>query len=331
MFNTNFPQNPLLDSNYKKLTQINQYYYNSVTFDGCYYYFTLICKMLVVQMDTDFNIVKVFDTYKKYDKIIYDPVLECFWATRSKGCRFIYKLDSNFIETADICVRGYSGRGAINGLSYDCLNDKIIVSFPQAIVSVDKSTGESTTLQTSYHDWYTNVICVHPFFLAYTVSTDGEKVRRYKEVDGVLELRATSDMPYNFNMEGITFTTVTENGDDEDVDVVFGILTRHDCDSYLLTRTLSFDEICSCNSWVNDTNCSDDCDCCEEVCSLIEAIALVETGISHVLNAEGEKIQYAIANASTLTELVDINNSVTATVEKITELELAIVDILSKM
>ncbi len=330
MFSTNFSQNPMIDSNYKKLTQINQFYYNSVTFDGCYYYFTMVCKLLIVQIDTNFNIIKVFDTYKKYDKIIYDPVLECFWATRSKGCRFIYKLDSNFIEIDNICVRNYKGSGAITGLSYDCFNDKLIVSFPQAIVSVAKSTGESETLRTSYENWITDVICIHPYFLAFTVSSEGEILFQFKEVDGALELESRSRIPNNFNMEGITFTTITENGEDEDVDVTFEILTRYDCDSYLLTRTVSFDEICSCNSWVNDANC-DDCDCCEEYCQLIEAIALVETGIANVLNAEGEKIQYAIENSSSIIELVKINTSVTQTVEKITELERAIIDILDKM
>lgn len=334
MFNTNFSQNTLLDSSYKKLTQINRYYYNSVTFDGCYYYFTLICELLIVKMDTNFNIVKVFDTYKKYDKIIYDPVLECFWATRSRGCRYIYKLDSNFIETDDICVTGYSGGGAITGLSYDCLNDKLIVSFAQAILSVNKSTGESETLHTSYDSWITDIICVHPFFLAFTVSHEGEKLLRFKEVDETLELHETTSIPNNFNLEGLTFTTVTENGDDEDVEVTFELLTLYDCDSYLLTRTANFDEICSCNSWANDVTCSKcecDCECCDEICNFIDAIALVETGIAQILNAEGEKIQYAIANSTTLTELVNINNSITATIEKITELELTILDILDKM
>lgn len=330
MFNINFPQKPFLTNDYQKLTEINCHHYNSVTFDGCYYYFTLVCKLLIVQMDTDFNIVKVFDTYKKYDRIIYDPVLECFWATRSKGCRFIYKLDSNFIELDSICVRNHSGRGAISGLSYDCYNDKLIVTFPQAVVSVNKTTGESETLYTSYENWFTDVCCVHPYFLAFTVSSNGSKLLQLKEVDGTVELNSTIDIPYNFNMEGITFTKVTENGDDEDVDVEFKILSIYDCDSYLLTQTGSFDEICSCNSWVNDASCND-CDCCEETCKLIESLALIEAGIAHVLNAEGEKIQYAVANSTTIEELVNINNSVTNTVEKITELELAIIEILGKM
>lgn len=331
MFNINFSQNPILESDYKKLTQINQYDYTSVAFDGCYYYFTMVCKLLIIQMDTSFNIVKVFDTYKKYDKLCYDPVLECFWATRSEGCRFIYKLDSNFIEIDDICVRNYAGRGAITGLSYDCFNDKLVVSFPQAIVQVSKTTGESETLTTSYDNWITDVVCIHPYFLAFTVAPDGKKMVRYKEVDETLEKKHTNILPNNLNIEGVVFTSVTEKGEDEDVDVTFEYLTKYDCDSYLLSRTLSFDEICSCNSWVNDATCNGDCDCEEEICLLIESIALVETGIAHVLNAEGEKIQYAIANSASITELVRINNSVTETVKKITELEEAIVKLLGKM
>lgn len=329
MISQNFSHNLMLDDNYKKLTKINKYNYNSVTFDGCYYYFTMVCKLLIVQMDTDFNIIKVFDTYKKYDKIIYDPVLECFWATRSKGCRFIYKLDKNFIELDDICVRNYAGRGAINGLSYDCYNDKLIVSFPQAIVSVNKSTCESETLHTSYENWITDVICIHPYFFEITVSQTGKKLAQLKDIDGVLELEKVTDLPNNFNIEGMTFKKVEIN-EDIDVLVTFEILTIYDCGSYLYETTSTFEEICSCNEWVNDGNC-DECDCCEETCKLIEALAEIELGIANVLNAEGEKIQYAIANSSSVLELVRINNSVSITVEKITELERLIIDILDKM
>lgn len=331
MFSLNTNKISALDDNYKKLTRIDCYNYNSVTFDGCYYYFTMLCKMLIVQMDTSFNIIKVFDTYKRYDKILYDPVLECFWATREKGCRFIYKLDKNFIELDYICVRNYKGSGRITGLSYDCLNDKLIVTFPQAIVSVSKSNGESTLLQTSFEEWYTDIICINPYLLAFTVSSTETKLIRYKLEDDVLSVVSSNTIPNNLNIKSLTFTNITNLCDDidedEDVEVTIDYLAIYDCESYLSSTTTTFDELCSCNCWVNDSTCLD-CDCCDEICKVIDAIAKIEIELANLLNAESEKINYATKNSATIDELVAINNSVSKTVKKITELELTIIELL---
>lgn len=337
-----------IDNEYKKLTRIDCFNYSSVTFDGCFYYFTMVCKLLIVKMDTDFNIVRVYDTYKKYDKIIYDPVLECFWATRDKGCRYIYKLNKIFIEIDDICVTQYKGSGRITGLSYDCMNDKLIVTFPQAIVSVNKTSGTSELLETSYENWYSDIMCIYPYFLAFTVSPERARVLRYKMEDDALTLINTHDLPLNFNITGLTFSHITDEvKEDEDVEVTLEILKLYDCESYLVTKIATFEEICSCNWWVNDAKCCCDCDCTckckccckEEICSLIESVALAETAIAHILNAEGEKIQYAVANATdndepfatNIKQLVKVNNSVSDTVEKITELEQLIIKLLDKM
>lgn len=331
MFSLNSTKLSTLDNDYKKLTRIKCYNYNSVTFDGCYYYFTMICKLLIVQMDTSFNIIKVFDTYNRYDKIIYDPVLECFWATREKGCRFIYKLDKNFIELDYICVTNYKGSGRITGLSYDCLNDKLIVTFPQAIVTVNKSTGECILLETSFENWYTDIICINPYLLAFTVSSTGATLTRYKLENDELSLVSSSDIPNNLNIKSLTFTSISnlcgEVVEDDDVEVTINYLSIYDCESYLSSTTTTFDEICSCNCWVNDTSCTD-CDCCDEICSLIDSIAQIEVELANLLNTEGAKIQYAIENSASLDELVIINNSVSETVEKITELELTIIKML---
>jgi len=56
--------------------------------------------------------------------------------------------------------------------------------------------------------------------------------------------------------------------------------------------------------------------------NIIASIALQEAALGHILNAEGEKIQTAIAipNVS-IGELIDINNNVAATVRAIAETE----------
>lgn len=60
----------------------------------------------------------------------------------------------------------------------------------------------------------------------------------------------------------------------------------------------------------------------QSITDLIESIALEETAISHILNAEGEKLQRVIAfDDVTVEELVEINKSVESMVKAVTQLE----------
>lgn len=61
---------------------------------------------------------------------------------------------------------------------------------------------------------------------------------------------------------------------------------------------------------------------CQAITDIIESIALEQAGISHILNAEGEKLQRVINMPDiTIEELVDINSSVQSLVASITALE----------
>lgn len=61
---------------------------------------------------------------------------------------------------------------------------------------------------------------------------------------------------------------------------------------------------------------------------LFASIAFEELGISHIINAEGEKIQFALGlipgltHAPTITELLDINRSVRKTLDSVIRKEL---------
>ena len=60
----------------------------------------------------------------------------------------------------------------------------------------------------------------------------------------------------------------------------------------------------------------------QAITDLIESVALQETALSHILNAEGEKMQAIIGMEGTTTEdLLNLNKSVQLTVSAITRLE----------
>lgn len=61
----------------------------------------------------------------------------------------------------------------------------------------------------------------------------------------------------------------------------------------------------------------------QAISDLIESIALEETGLSHILNAEGEKIQAIVAlENATPEQLLAVNTSVQNTINAISRLEM---------
>lgn len=68
-----------------------------------------------------------------------------------------------------------------------------------------------------------------------------------------------------------------------------------------------------------------DVDKCCAAAALLQSIALEEAAISHILNAEGEKLQKIISIPNcNCKDLLDANKSVEEMIEKITALELVL-------
>ena len=66
-------------------------------------------------------------------------------------------------------------------------------------------------------------------------------------------------------------------------------------------------------------------DQCTAASSVLQSVALEATAISHILNAEGEKIQKALSlHNCDCKDILEVNKSVQDTVDKITNLELVL-------
>lgn len=61
---------------------------------------------------------------------------------------------------------------------------------------------------------------------------------------------------------------------------------------------------------------------CQAINDIITSIALEQTGLSHIINAEGEKIQKIVANANNAGEMLAVNKSVKSMVNSIARLEM---------
>jgi hypothetical protein len=56
--------------------------------------------------------------------------------------------------------------------------------------------------------------------------------------------------------------------------------------------------------------------------SILMSIAMEEAALSHILNVEGEKIQYALTNCADIQEVIEVNESVTSLLEQIIDLQI---------
>lgn len=59
----------------------------------------------------------------------------------------------------------------------------------------------------------------------------------------------------------------------------------------------------------------------QAITDLVESIALEETALSHILNAEGEKIQKALCSDISMDQVLTVNETVMNMVETINDLE----------
>ncbi len=60
--------------------------------------------------------------------------------------------------------------------------------------------------------------------------------------------------------------------------------------------------------------------------ALLQSIALEETALSHIINAEGEKLQKGIAISNNVNDLLRLNESVASMISDVKELESALKD-----
>ena len=66
----------------------------------------------------------------------------------------------------------------------------------------------------------------------------------------------------------------------------------------------------------------------EAINAILTSIAMEESALSHIINAEGEKIQYALKHVDadscckSVCRILEVNDSVTALVDQITDLQL---------
>lgn len=315
--------------------------YSGMAFDGQFFFLTLPQKKQVYQFSREFVPESHYETSRPYTAICYDQSENCFWAAEDRKNDVLYKLNSCFEEIGYIEIRGCNKTCCdIAGLSYHCETDRILVAFADFIAELSKKGQIVRGIQKIHTGCYTAVLSVPSYLIT---------VQRREEISNINLFSCNGYLIKSFCVAGNDRIEAIELGfcpkcAEDSVELII-LAHKPGTESCLFQYSLEHCGINLCREY--DTSCCNPCDCkskwdceakeecphmyeCEHKCEpnpkkctndLIESIALVETALAHILNAEGEKLQKAVKIADNVYELLEIDRAVNRTVGNITHLE----------
>lgn len=292
---------------------------NNCTFDGYFYYFTIQGLCEILKTDLDLNVVECYKTYRDYDCICYDYKEDCFWASSENCINYILKLNCDMVEVDYIIIsdRKYIS-GIITGISYNWCNDKLVISFKNCIVEINKYNKDIVVKYNSNQIFISSVLSLSPGYII--ISSNKKKQFIY-----ILNSKGKivySDYIYcNGRIKSIISNSSIYSGTRNYLDF---LVIKNGCHPYLYTFKLnlnsSYLKLGDCNHKIYDDYCKK-----REVNKLcidmLESIALEGAAIANVLNVEGEKLQKALCLTKDIDKILCINKEITKTIINVTNLE----------
>ena len=223
-----------------------------------------------------------------------------------------------------IPITGYQDHiGDITGISYDCCTNSLMISFGNCVVKTNKENGHSILLYKSNYMQITSVLSLCPNLVISGVNNSDQYVY-VLDTDGTVE--NSYPVSYENQIKNILFNPCVENDDETYLDFFalkkgcYPYIFRH----HLLLNYLPFQpDQCNFNI-CDECCCTPDCtpDECGDPCALIlESIALVEAGIAHILNCEGEKLQKVLSESSDINAILAVNKEINNTISNVSQLE----------
>lgn len=282
---------------------------NSITCDESNYYCTSLCKYEIIKLDKELNILNKYHTCRKYTCICYDYTEKCFWTSTKEYSNRVYKLDI-YMNEVDCIVFSYKkATGVITGISYECCNNSLVISYTGSILKLSKKSRRTKELYKSDNCPILGVLSINGWLLVTAFCCN-----RYKII--VLDNQCREEVEYLIDKsEKIVNLLYCPCINDNCKTSVKGLILKNNC---------CFCLCCCCidTSKFRCPYCCDDCECSNNnYNNLIESVALVETSLAHILNAEGEKLQKVIKESDDIDLLLCVNREVNKTIINATFLE----------
>ena len=284
------------------------YAYEGVAYDGNAYYFTLSNAPCIHIYQKDFSFMASYETCRNYSAICYDSVNYCFWASDHAHPNILYCLDENLNEQSIFTIP-IDKNIDITGLSCDDIHDTLFISFYEGVMEITKD-GQIQNQYAPIIGTFASVLSYDEAFLTLRAHNDMQFLD-FQSLDGTLLESYPIDCPYQI------MNIIWDYERMKTCDMLcflFLIIGKDGCPCFIKCCL----KPCQCKPCACDL---DDCNRSDSVCRLLSSIACIEAALSHILNAEGEKIQKAVEIAGNVCELLEVNESVRKTVTDVTMLE----------
>ncbi|MGN0493834.1 MAG: hypothetical protein ACI4F7_09315, partial [Acutalibacteraceae bacterium] len=275
-----------------------------MAFDGCHYYFSVFCDNIILKYNSDFEMIRKIETVRRYSCICYDYKEKCFWAGSKEHYGCIFKLNCRFTEIDRIDL-GCELCGVISGLSYNCGDDSLLIAVADRVVKLTKYNRNLQVVCTFPNCYVTGVLSISPGIFI-TLLKNGHQYTYIIE-EGKTQCRALSAPPC-FLIKGMIFQPCSSD-DSINLSVLATKCGRY---PYILTVKLC---LCSlgyrpdCCNFCICRKCCDNChtDECHGKEDILESIAREEAALSHILNAEGEKLQKTLESTDDIDKILCVN------------------------
>ena len=291
--------------------------YRGMAFDGCFFYLTMPQNRRIDQFTQAFAPAGCHEVNRAYTCLCYDSTEHCFWACAEASCTCLYQLDCSLREIDRISLPSCVGAcSRIMGLSFNCANNTLLVAFPDLVVEITKSGVCGGILQDICGGTYVSVLSISPYYITVQRCAPGQKLFIYSSAGSLV---SSVCVPAEYRVEDLVYDPCC---DSNATTLRFLLLaTRNFCYPRILVWEMATGDMTldACNDEVCGSCCCGGGGEC--ACDLIESIALVETALSHILNAEGEKMQKAVETAGSVCQLLEIDRSVNRTILNVTQLE----------
>lgn len=293
---------------------------NYMAFDGCSYYCTTKCNCTIIKLDRCYNISEKFYTKREYDCICYDWCEHIFWAS-SKNCfGKLFKLDCKMNEIDCIHLCNIGCLGSITAISYNCCSNTLMLSFTCAIAEVNKNHKEIKVLYSNKRKWIMSILSLCPGIISVVLKDGKYYIEIYDECFNIIKCY---EVPDKIIIKSLVFNPCSFSCK---APYIYGLVLKRSCRPSICScktskESLGF-EPCRCNYNIcNDCTGCNPCDSTNACTDIMESIALVETALSHILNAEGEKIQKVLSMTDNIDKILCVNREVNKTIVNATHLE----------
>ena len=290
------------------LTTLDQKPYLSMAFDGCFYYLTMSGDKNIYKFDGTFYPKGEFKSSRSFSGLCYDSSEECFWATEATQHNKIFKLNRKLQEID--CINFENHRcdyRRILGISYDCAKNVLVAAFNDEVFEISK-TGEAKPLMRNLCPHVLSVVSIAPYTVIAVNEEKRSSILYYKGG----KLVKTENVPLMYRISDIVYNPCEHT--------LMLLVNKHCKYTQVLCCPLGLDTDC-CHKVICHKKCKPSPPPPEDKCSIINSVALMEAALSHILNAEGEKLQKAVELAGSVGELLEINQSIHKTLMLASQLE----------